>query len=77
MPRKQKSVNIEVEATLDPAGPATENVKSDAEKTFEELVIDNENFVYSLVNKEFKNYSFEVKKDLYSARKSRISLCSN
>jgi len=39
--------------------------KSQAE--FEKLIIDNQNFAYSIVNKEFSKYSWDVKKDLNSA----------
>lgn len=53
------------------------SINNDAEKTFEQLILDNENFVYSVVNKEFKQYPISVKQDLYSAGKERISVCSN
>lgn len=38
-------------------------------KTFEELIIENEKFAYSIVNSEFSKYSWDVKEDLYSAAK--------
>ena len=57
--------------------PEQTKVKPDSEKTFEELIIDNENFVYSVVNKEFKQYSISIKEDLYSAGKERIGICCN
>lgn len=44
------------------------NNPTDSTKTFEQLIIDNEKFVYSVVNKEFKQYSWNIKEDLYSAR---------
>ena len=34
---------------------------------FEKLIIDNEKFAYSVVNKEFSKYSWDIKKDLNSA----------
>lgn len=43
--------------------------KSDKDKTFEELIIDNQNFVYSIVNKQFDSYPHNVKQDLFSAGK--------
>ena len=48
----------------------TEDVKvtPDSKKTFEQLICDNENFVYKVVNDEFKNYSWNIKQELYSAR---------
>lgn len=48
------------------------NKTSDAGKTFEELVIENEKFVYSVVNKEFKHYPWNVKEELYSAGKEGL-----
>lgn len=54
-------------------------IKLDSEKTFDELIIDNERFIYDVVNKEFKQH-FSIpglKEDLYSAGKERISLCCN
>lgn len=44
----------------------------DAKKTFEQLVIDNENFVYSVVHKEFSKYSWSIKQDLFSAGKAGL-----
>lgn len=49
--------------------PNKPTINNDAEKTFEQLILDNENFVYSVVNKEFKQYPLSVKQDLYSAGK--------
>jgi RNA polymerase sigma factor (sigma-70 family) len=61
---------IEVELNIDSTKQKLE--KPDSEKTFEELIIDNENFVYSTVNKEFKQYPWNVKEDLYSAGKEGL-----
>ena len=52
-----------------------QTVSSDYGKTFEQLVIENENFVYSIVNNEFKQYPWNIKEELYSAGKERISVC--
>lgn len=41
-------------------------------KTFEQLITENENFVYYIVNKEFKKYSWNIKEDLYSAGKEGL-----
>lgn len=38
-------------------------------KTFEQLILENEKFAYSIVNSEFSKYSWDVKEDLYSAAK--------
>jgi RNA polymerase sigma factor (sigma-70 family) len=81
MKRKQKSpvikLNVEpqeqdisIEVNVEDIPP--KNTKPDSEKTFEELIIDNENFVYSTVNKEFKQYPWNVKEDLYSAGKAGL-----
>lgn len=43
------------------------NTTCDSNKTFEQLVIDNKDFVYSVVNKEFKTYPWNIKNELYSA----------
>ena len=46
-------------------------ISEDQNKTFEQLVLDNQKFAYSVVNKEFKKYlNFaNLKEDLYSAAK--------
>lgn len=69
----EQEYTIEVDIDHQPNASA----KPDSEKTFEELIIDNENFVYSTVNKEFKQYPWNVKEDLYSAGKERISVRRN
>lgn len=38
-----------------------------SQKEFEKLIIDNQNFAYSVVNKEFSKYSWDVRDDLNSA----------
>ena len=48
------------------------NQGTDEGKTFEELIIENENFVYSVVNKEFKQYPWNIKEELYSAGKEGL-----
>lgn len=51
---------------------STLNHTCDNNKSFEQLIIDNENFVYSIVNKEFKKYPWNVKEELYSAGKAGL-----
>lgn len=41
----------------------------DAGKSFEQLILENERFVYKVVNKEFSKYPWEIRDDLYSAGK--------
>lgn len=48
------------------------NSGSDTGKSFEQLIIENEKFVYSVVNKEFKNTPWDIKPDLYSAGKQGL-----
>lgn len=48
------------------------NNGSDQGKTFDQLIIENERFVYSVVNKEFKNTPWDIKPDLYSAGKQGL-----
>jgi RNA polymerase sigma factor (sigma-70 family) len=43
------------------------NTTVDSNKTFEELILDNKDFVYSVVNKEFKHFPWHIKNELYSA----------
>lgn len=58
---------------LNKTSTITETInKDDKNKSFEELIIDNEKFVYSIVNKEFKKYSWNIKEDLYSAGKAGL-----
>lgn len=38
-----------------------------SQEEFEKLIIDNQNFAYSIVNKEFAKYSWDVRSDLNSA----------
>lgn len=44
-------------------------VSPDAGKTFEQLILENERFVYKMVNEEFSKYPWEIRDDLYSAGK--------
>ena len=43
-----------------------------SQEEFEKLIIDNERFAYSIVNKEFSKYSWDVKDDLNSAAKAGL-----
>lgn len=43
-----------------------------SQKEFEKLIIDNERFAYSIVNKEFSKYSWDIKDDLNSAAKAGL-----
>lgn len=49
-----------------------EHINPDYGKTFEQLVIENEKFAYSIVNKEFAKYSWQIKEELYSAAKEGL-----
>lgn len=51
----------------------TETEIKDKDKTVDQLILDNQNFVYSIVNKEFKKYPWDIKEELYSAGK--LGLC--
>lgn len=48
------------------------NTTCDAEKSFDDLIIDNIQFVYSVVNKEFSKYPWDIREDLYSAGKAGL-----
>lgn len=50
----------------------TEHKNPDYGKSFEQLIIENENFAYSIVNKEFAKYSWQVKEDLFAAAKEGL-----
>lgn len=55
---------------LNPVNTTVKEENTTPNKTqaeFEKLIIDNEKFAYSVVNKEFSKYSWDVKKDLNSA----------
>ena len=69
-------VNLEISVEPDNS-VLTADTSSDFGKTFDELVIENEKFVYSVVNNEFKNYPWNVKEELYSAGKLRIGIRSH
>lgn len=56
--------------------PKDEQTISDKEKTTEQLILDNENFVYSIVNNEFKKYPYNVKEELYSAGKMGLVIAA-
>ena len=43
-----------------------------SQEEFEKLIIENERFAYSIVNKEFGKYSWDVKDDLNSAAKAGL-----
>lgn len=45
---------------------------SDYGKSFEQLILENEKFAYSIVNKEFAKYSWQIKEDLFSAAKQGL-----
>ena len=73
MGRRKKEVQIEVEATIEKTvDNSSTNSTCDANKTFEELIIDNQQFVYSVVNKEFSKYPWDIREDLYSAGKAGL-----
>lgn len=74
---KEAPVNLEIVNQFTETNIKTAEPSSDFGKTFDELVIENEKFVYSVVNNEFKNYPWNVKEELYSAGKLRTCLCSN
>jgi RNA polymerase sigma factor (sigma-70 family) len=44
-----------------------DNTPIASKEEFEKLIIDNQNFAYSIVNKEFGKYSWDVRSDLNSA----------
>jgi RNA polymerase primary sigma factor len=69
LPVEQQQVNID---ELPEDIKAEINTGSDAGKSFEQLIIENEKFVYSVVNKEFKNTPWDIKPDLYSAGKQGL-----
>lgn len=49
-----------------------EHKNPDYGKSFEQLILENENFAYSIVNKEFAKYSWQVKEDLFAAAKEGL-----
>lgn len=49
-----------------------EHKNPDYGKSFEQLILENENFAYSVVNKEFAKYSWQVKEDLFGAAKEGL-----
>lgn len=49
-----------------------EHTNPDYGKKFDQLIIENENFAYSIVNKEFAKYSWNIKEDLFSAAKQGL-----
>ena len=57
------------EAIKTPINENGEKVNPDYGKDPETLILENENFAYSIVNKEFSKYSWDAKEDLYSAAK--------
>lgn len=64
--------NNDVQAEINEEINAEINQGSDAGKSFEQLIIENEKFIYSVVNKEFKNTPWDIKPDLYSAGKQGL-----
>lgn len=52
-------------------------INNDNKKTPEQLIIDNENFVYSIVNNQFKKYPWNVKEELYSAGKLGLAVAAH
>ena len=74
---KEKPVNLEIVNQCTDNNTVITETSSDFGKSFDELVIENEKFVYSVVNNEFKNYPWNVKEELYSAGKLRTCIRSN
>lgn len=44
---------------------------------FEKLILENEKFVYSIVHKEFNNYAWDIKEDLFSAGKEGLVVAAS
>lgn len=67
--KKDKNKIIEINET---------EIKEDQQKTSDQLIIDNQKFAYSVVNKEFKKYlNFtNIKEDLYSAAKMGLVIAA-
>jgi hypothetical protein len=74
---KETPVNLEIVNQFTDNNTVMTETSSDFGKSFDELVIENEKFVYSVVNNEFKNYPWNVKEELYSAGKLRTCIRCN